>query len=133
MLSRWLGRVAEKMARRYYEGPDPPARLGEIVITFANLNPQATRAEWARFAEGHAREAYRVGYVRGAEYVERDPAEREALRNADPEQLADALNPDWRWSPGITLDNPDDVPSAGPLPEAERIAAQLRALRRPPT
>ena len=75
-LGRWLARVAERLARRYYEGPEPPPRLALQVQSFMVLHPRATSLEWARFAVGHGDECYRSGFVRGLERSVRDLAVR---------------------------------------------------------
>lgn len=93
--------LLERLAGTFYEGPTPPARLGEMVVAFANENPNATRRQWIEVATEHARECYRSGFVRGAEWAERDFKSR--MPSVRPEELADALDHDWRWRPGITL------------------------------
>lgn len=104
-VARWVRDWIEKRLTRFYEGPQPPERLDTMVDYFASTNPRATRDEWAEFAKAHARETYRSGYVRGIEYVERDPDEQRVLKDAlddrVPGQLADALDSDWRWSPPV--------------------------------
>ena len=125
-VGRWLRRFLEKRLANYYEGPDAPERLAEMVVWFANANPHATRAEWVEFAALHAAECYRSGYVRGYEYSERDPV----VREFQPEEVADALYPDWRWAPEIRLDGKfdyepleDEKPERPELPSiAERFA-----------
>lgn len=109
-LLKFFRDAAQKALGKFYEGPEPPRRLGELVLAFAEAHPKATRGEWARFAQLHAEEAYRQGYVRGYEYVEREEGFFEGKR---PEELADQLDPDWRWRPGITLDGASmgEVPS----------------------
>ena len=103
---RWLKNWAEKFAKRYYEGPEPPERLHTEIKAFAKMYPHATRAEWVEFATAHSGGAYEEGYVRGFEYVERD---REAwYPDVDPEVIADAVDPGWRWGePFSVLDDPD--------------------------
>lgn len=91
--SRWVRNRLEHFLERYYEGPDPPARIGEAVIIFANLNPLATRAQWTQFAAEQARESYKAGWLRGIEYVERDPDWHPTL---PPEIVADMMDPHWR-------------------------------------
>ena len=124
---RWLVKAAEKFAERYHEGPEPPERLKEMVIVFANLHPRATREEWAAFASNHAAEAYRSGYARGREW-----AEREEYRDPeiDPEVIADAHDPNWRWQPGAVLqgDGRLRVLSAEEAEAIEPIDDQLRRL-----
>lgn len=114
-LKRWLSRRAERFLDRYYEGPEPPLRIADLAIEFANLYPQATRAMWLRFATDHAREAYRAGYQRGYEYVERDP---DFFRSdLPPDMIADQMDPDWRWRPmprGIMYPEPNGIPKDEP-------------------
>jgi len=93
--------IVERLLGIWYEGPEPPARLGEMVVAFANDNPRATRADWVRFCQFHSGECYRSGYVRGVERSERDFLN--AMPSTRPEDIADELDPDWRWSPDITL------------------------------
>lgn len=84
-LQRFLSRVAEKLAGRYYEGPSTPPRVHDEVRVFAALHPNATAEEWATFARRHADIAYRDGFTRGLEWAERlwpGPAE-------DPEVIAE--------------------------------------------
>lgn len=94
---RLLGRTLERLLGTWQEGPEPPGRLDEVVLLFANARPDATRREWAHFAAGHAAEAYRQGYVRGFERGERDPA-AQPWRVTPPEQVADQAFPGWRDS-----------------------------------
>jgi hypothetical protein len=104
---KWLVRAAEKVAGIHYEGPSAPDRLIDIVEDFSNHNPRATRAEWAAFAVAHAAECYRAGYMRGVEYTERAP---ETWRpDVDPEVIADGLDPEWRKSAPISLDDPGGI------------------------
>jgi hypothetical protein len=91
--TRWLRRLAEKVGGTFYEGPEAPERLQDVVHAFAEAHPRATRAEWASMAVELAREAYRVGYARGYENSERDPDEPAH----SPEEVASAVDPDWRW------------------------------------
>lgn len=94
-LMAWLKRTTEKAFGRYYEGPEPPARLGNMAEHFAATYPRATRGEWLTMARRLAAEAYREGYVRGYEKYERDPAERE---QHDPDELAEVMRHDWDWA-----------------------------------
>jgi|HubBroStandDraft_4_1064222.scaffolds.fasta_scaffold68050_2 hypothetical protein len=98
----------ERLLGRFSEGPEPPARLAQLVVEFANANPRARRAEWVAMAKKVAEVAYRSGYVRGWEATVRD---KEApWRRLPPELVADTMDPDWRWRPvlGEELANPDD-------------------------
>jgi len=109
-LGRMMRNALERFAKSFYEGPHPPLRLQEMVIDFANSNPRATRKEWVAFAAGQAEEAYKAGYIRGLEYSERDETYRAQVKEV-PDQVADQLDPDWRWSPGIKLEGPpQDIP-----------------------
>lgn len=103
-VGRWFRNVRERIFGSFFDGPEPPERLSQMVIAFAQTNPQATRFDWARFAIDHARECYRAGYTRGVEYIERDPDERVLLAQLAPEALASAIDPDWQWSPELTMD-----------------------------
>ena len=93
--------ILERLLGRFYEGPEPPARLGEMVVAFANDHPRATRGEWVWFCRQHAAECYRSGYTRGVERAERDFWN--AMPSVLPEEVADELDPDWRWQPDIRL------------------------------
>ena len=107
-LMRWVRKTAERLFGKYYEGPDPPERLRALVLDFAERHPRATRAEWVEFAASHAEECYRSGYVRGYEYTER--AEERWMPDVDPEEVADAHDPNWRWTPmRDDVADPDDA------------------------
>ena len=114
-LARWVRNTWQKFIDRFYEGPTPPARFGELAAMFANQHPEATRLDWTQFAAEHARRAYKEGFLRGMEYTERDPEELKLLRTADPEGLADALDPNWRSSEPVQLLEPEE-----PIPEFRR-------------
>jgi hypothetical protein len=114
----------ERLLARWEEGPDAPLRLGEIVLAFANMYPKATRAEWVRFATLHAAECYRSGYVRGYEHVERLQDMGEMIEMS--EAVADRLDPNWRWQPGITLEGKADaVPQDEVLPTTELLFVEM--------
>lgn len=120
-LVRWLRDVRDRYLGRFYEGPEPPERLGQIVLAFAAAHPRATRAEWMAFAEAHAQEAYRSGYVRGYEWTQRD---LHARPDVPPEVIADEADPDWRWRRAIPIEGdlvevvPEEWP-AGVLEERD--------------
>ena len=106
---RWLRNAWQRSIGAFYEGPEAPDRLRAMVIVFANTFPNATRGEWVRFAVEHASECYRSGYMRGVEYAERDP--EGWMPGVPPESIADALDPDWRWSDPVDLiGSPDALP-----------------------
>lgn len=122
--ARWVRAAVERYLGRYYEGPDAPERLGEMVLAFANLHPKASRADWVCFAARHAAECYRAGWLRGVEHIER-AGDMPAVVAAS-EQIADALNPDWRWSPGLTLEgSPRDVPQGDEAPLLAALALEM--------
>lgn len=108
-----LRNANERLFGKYYEGPDPPERLAEMVIVFANEHPRATRGDWIEFACKHAGEAYRSAYVRGVEWTERDTAR---FPDIPPDVIVDAIDPDWRWRKGVTVEGnlmevvPDEWP-----------------------
>lgn len=104
---KWLRKAREKYLGTFYEGPDPPERLREMVIDFANHHPRATRVEWVDFAAGIADECFRSGYVRGYDYTERTPDWRP---DVPPEVLADWIDPTWKWQHGISLETPKGIP-----------------------
>ena len=90
-LRKALGRWVDKWRGTFYEGPEPPRRIGERVKAFRLYNPDADPAEWAAFAERLARNCYREGFVRGYEWLERSwegPAK-------EPERLAELAAHDW--------------------------------------
>jgi hypothetical protein len=100
-LARFVRNILEMLLARFYEGPEPPKRLAEMVLVFANMHPRATRAEWTAFAQAHANETYRTGYVRGLEFAERDLDRRP---KDDPERLMAAMGYGDGW-----LDEPVDL------------------------
>jgi hypothetical protein len=95
----------ERAVGRWDEGPEPPRRLREMVLMFANDNPRATRREWVDFAAHLAGEAYRTGFVRGWEMDVRTADK--PWHGEPPEAMADAMEPEWRASPAVLM--PDDL------------------------
>ena len=93
-LAKLVGRVAEKIAGTWNEGPELPARLRRQPVEFAASNPLANRDAWRRFCERLAEACYRAGFQRGFEHSERDP--EPSWRALPPELEADARDPDWR-------------------------------------
>lgn len=107
---RWVRDKAEKLLERFYEGPEPPPRLREYAILFANGHRHATRAEWLEFAAELADEAYRSGYTRGYERQARDEEVRITPETSDRvNEIADAVDPNWSWHPSVELENGDIV------------------------
>lgn len=121
-----IKKTTEKILGKWEEGPEPPKRLREYVTVFANRYPNATRAEWLEAAASLAEEAYRNGFQRGYEHSERDALPREF----SPEQLADQLDPDWRWAPEVDLENPLGIVPNEALPEAKLTAQFLEQATR---
>ncbi len=71
-----------------------------MVEAFADEHPKATRGEWLEFAQKHAAEAYRSGYMRGVEWTERD-LER-GIEALDPDQAAEEMAHGFEWEPPTT-------------------------------
>lgn len=93
-LFKWLRhslrRLVDKVAKRFYEGPEPPRRLAQAATAFAFFNEHSTTQEWIDFTTQLAEDAYREGYVRGLEHVER--------QDPDPfAELEDERRHDWSW------------------------------------
>lgn len=123
----FVKRAAEKIFGEWYEGPNPPERLLAMVEAFAKAYPHATRGEWIGFAAEQAREAYKAGWVRGIEYVERDPDWHPDL---PPEIIADMLDPDWRTERGIFLDEELAFVVPEEHDEVEELRGQIEAANR---
>ena len=119
-LGRFFACVAEKLAHRYYEGPEPPPRLHDEVRVFAALHPQASTHEWKDFAARVADNAYRDGFARGHQWAERlwpGPSQ-------DPEVLAEQRAHDFSL-PAWYLQQLEAQPSPVQGMTAEQ-AARLR-------
>lgn len=103
---RWMQRTRDKLFGVWNEGPEPPARLEQIVLTFAEQHPSATRREWIEFSKGQLEEIWRTAWLRGFEHAERSPDP-----DFDPEEIANALDPDWKWrdARGINVEELDQV------------------------
>ncbi len=127
-LVRWLKKKAEAWLGTYYEGPKAPERLREQVVAFANMYPTATRSQWVEFAGTFAAQSYEAGYLRGIEWVERDPDAFDP--NLPPEVIADQIDPDWRWRPMIELERPPNEVVTDEKPEREDIRDQVDAFAR---
>jgi hypothetical protein len=131
-VGRMLRNVLERLAKRYYEGPEPPLRYAGQVVAFAKSHPQATREQWAQFATNLARGAYRAGWTRGFEWTERD---LDQLRPDDPERLVDQYAHDWTWHApdALTSDELTQVVAGdflSQLPDDEARARYLDVLGR---
>jgi len=84
--------LAEKLAERYYEGPQAPSRIAAQVVAFAAGNPSATVEAWAEFATRLACIMYESGWTRGNEWRERDLA---AAPVGALERVEEAERHDW--------------------------------------
>ena len=81
-LGRLFRDLLERLLGRYREGPEPPPRIAEEARFFRSLAREApTEEEWEAFAAGLADRAYRDGFTRGIEWLERSwdlrPADHE--------------------------------------------------------
>jgi hypothetical protein len=121
----------EKALGRFYEGPEPPPRLTEELKLFRVMHPLATPAEWEAVAARLIVNAYRDGYVRGFEAMERDPSQRGEVEGA----LLLAQREDWSLAAAdpriarILATGRDDAdPLAGVPPDEQH--AFLEALAR---
>jgi len=94
-IRRFLVWILERLLGTYYEGPEPPARAGGLVLEFCRVYPKATRQQWIDFAAQHARLMYREGYVRGYEWTERDLVRRDP--GVEPEEAMRTLDPSGAW------------------------------------
>lgn len=93
--ARFLRGLVERLLGTFHEGPEPPARLREMVLLFAEMNPDATRRDWLDFASQHAAECYRTGWLRGYEATVRG-GEAKPWVGDRTERMADELQPGWR-------------------------------------
>lgn len=125
MLGRFIKRAAEKYVNRYYEGPDPPERLRELVAIFVDQYPKAHREQWIEFASELADEAYRSGYARGYEYTERTYDWRNDL---PPEVLADMHDPNWKVGRGIQIEEAGGTVPLDPPTEEDILRSQSQEI-----
>lgn len=94
---KFLRNSWEKAFGKFYEGPQAPDRVENMVVAFMKMNPHATRKEWAAFAARHAAEAYASGYSRGFEWAERD---LDRLPKDSPEVKDHDARHSWAWEGG---------------------------------
>jgi len=132
-LGDWLRKKVEQWLDRYYAGPEMPERYVEAVIAFANEHPRATVQDWVDFSTAWAKTTWRAGYIQGFEHDAREPYEPPAV---DPEVIADAYDPNWRWRPGIVLEgnryrvvSAEEFPDELPDPD-DRFARMYEDLQR---
>lgn len=95
---RMLRNMAQRVAKVFYEGPEPPKRLAVAVDEFARANQHATQRDWSTFALHFAQECYRTGYVRGLEWSERDIERRDPA--VDPEVFVEQVQNDMSFERG---------------------------------
>lgn len=124
-IMRWFNHMRERWLGQWYEGPEMPERLAQVVVAFANDNRHATRGDWTLFAVEHAREVYRSAYRRGYEYAERDPEPVSQL----PEEIMGQVDPNWAWnSEPIQLQRPLEVVGEEPPGEGVLLGEQIKYL-----
>ena len=89
-LARVIRRLLERLLERWHEGPNAPRRIREEARLFRHSYPNATHAEWERFAAQLAENAYTDAFVRGFEWNERvwpgptiDPEQVAAVHHHD--------------------------------------------------
>ena len=86
-------KIGEKLVGKFYEGPELPSRLREMVVRFANEHPRATKGDWVEFTTSLLSETYESGWLQGVERTERTYDWRPDIA---PEILADMLDPGWK-------------------------------------
>jgi hypothetical protein len=110
-VERWLG--------SFDQGPEAPEEVRDIIVEFANMNPEATRREWVEFSERQAAEAYRVGWLRGYNFQEEEWSQ--------PGRSPD----DWalvHWGPGWAKNAPSVLDPEGRVRDA--TAALMESLKK---
>lgn len=100
MIGKLARQLVHRAAKTFYEGPEPPKRLRAMIEDFAVNNPHAVRAEWIEFCVNFAEECYRVGYMRGFEWRERQPEVANDVDAMNQEQESYQ----WEWT------GPGEVP-----------------------
>jgi len=122
-VKRFARNMVQMIRKQFYEGPDPPARIASAVRHFIEVCPNATKEQWREFAELHAQECYRTGYVRGLEWAERD-LDRKPKDDPDvlAEQMAEAeldhgfAGPEGEHDdPTPDIEHPEEVGDAPPM------------------
>lgn len=92
LLKKKFRKYQQKRKDTYYEGPKPPPRLVEEIKLFAIMNPLATPTEWERFTVGITTSAYKDGFIRGYEWLERG---WDCKPSEEDERVAEAMQHDW--------------------------------------
>lgn len=92
---KWLQKVLEKAASKFYEGPEPPKRIWEQVRLFKMATRPDDIDAWEDFAVEFAQACYRDGWQRGFEWAERD---LDARPKDDPDVLAEQIRHAWSLS-----------------------------------
>ena len=70
-LTRLIRKLLERLLGVWHEGPEPPVRLREQVRLFRHMYPNATPAEWEKYAVRLAESSWRDAFIRGFEWNER--------------------------------------------------------------
>ncbi len=123
-VARFFRNLLEKALGRFYEGPEPPPRFREELALFRVMHPLATPAEVDAVVGRLIDNAYRSGYVRGNEAMERDPSQR-----GEPvEELLCAQREDWSLAAAdpriarILATGRDDADPLAGVPVDEQVA-----------
>jgi len=104
---RFFRNLWQRWRKAFYDGPETPKRLPDMVLAFTVAYPRATKAEWIGFARKLADESYRSGWTRGFEWAERDLDRRDPV--VDPEVLMENEGQDWEWYALGEEPEPSDV------------------------
>jgi hypothetical protein len=120
-IHKFLRRIAAEYLEREY-GMNLPAHYDDIVTTWANLNQQATRAEWKEFTLALSAQAYGEGFQTGYEF--QDPIEL-----GQPERVATAMDPGWEMRQPIDLEQPNAI-VVEELPETIWTDDQIKRMAR---
>lgn len=141
-VGRWLRRQVERWLDRYYGGPEPPLLIAHEVALFAREHPAATVEQWMRFATSLGRSQYRLGYLQGLEWQQRDQNQLPPVPTASPQRTA--------WvPPGAVTDaelamvvprDPESFVESIPDPKAQaqvldmigRLGGGFRVMIKPP-
>lgn len=116
-----IHRQLKRLARWYLgdELPSQPEQFSDLyedmLTQFANMYPDATRAQWQHFAMTLSTLAFGDGRA----YEQNLQLEVDVKLGA-PEDMADKLDRNWRVSPPLDLMDPDGI-----VPEQEKTEGQL--------
>lgn len=97
-LSKMVRTLLEKWLGSYYEGSRAPSNriVSQIDMWLATFpeGRKPTVDDWVWFAYRLAAAYYEFGYVRGAEWYERD---MDLLEGTDPDEAIRVIDPDGKW------------------------------------